>query len=95
MSKLLCVLGIILIISSIECIKVKQNIKKTSDFEHRRSIKIVNYALDREDRIEIARMPVKNLKIKFNDDWLAKALWTGDNYNQTGFSIFEQLINSK
>jgi hypothetical protein len=88
MSKLLYALGIILLLSSIECIKVKQNIKKTSDFGHSRSIKIVSYALDRDDRIEIARMPVKNLKIKLNDDWLAKALWTGDNYNQTGFLHF-------
>jgi len=88
MCKLLYAIGIILLVSSIECIKVKQNIKKTSDFEHRRSIKIVNYALNKDDRIEIARIPVKNLEIKLNDDWLAKALWTGDNYNQTGFLHF-------
>lgn len=68
-----------------------KRIKNPSDFlnfNHRpddfHSIKTVNYAFKNGNKVELSQIGVKNLKIEAFDDWLAKGLWTGDNYNQTG-----------
>jgi hypothetical protein len=49
------------------------------------TIKIVSYALKEETgAIKIAKMPIKNLRINPEENWLAKSLWNGDLYNLTG-----------
>jgi hypothetical protein len=52
--------------------------------EHVNKIKIVNYIHKNGDGLKITQMPVKNFMINPNSDWEAKAIWIGDNYNQTG-----------
>lgn len=92
--KYLTLFGILLLAvlfgNSVDCIKVKQKIKKPTDFAeirrtHINKIKIVHYAFKENDGIKIKSMPVKVLGIAepFHD-WVAKSLWTGDNYNTTG-----------
>jgi len=81
----------ILFVNIVDSIKVKQaKIKKPTDFAeirrtHINKIKIVHYAFKENDDIKIKSMPVKFLGIAepFHD-WVAKSLWTGDNYNTTG-----------
>ena len=49
------------------------------------SIKIVSYAIKTNEAIEIKTVPVRNLAIEPFKDWVAKGLFTGDNYNTTGY----------
>ena len=57
---------------------------KTYQKEHVGKIKIVNYVHKNGDGLKITQMPAKNLMINPDSDWEAKAIWIGDNYNQTG-----------
>ena len=55
--------------------------------KHGEYVKFVNYAFKLNDKISIKIVPVKSLKIEPFDDWIAKAVWDGDNYNSTGYLI--------
>jgi hypothetical protein len=62
-------------------------INKIKDFKHKNQhkIKIVHYALKaNDDSIIIKTVGVKNTLIEPYSNWLAKSIWIGDNYNQTG-----------
>jgi len=80
---ILCLHGL-----SVECIR-EQNHESVLNFktyqkQHLSNIKVVNYIHKNGDGLSITQMPVKNLQINPNNDWQAKAIWIGDNYNQTG-----------
>ena len=85
----IAILGItfLLLQNGVDCIK---NFKKPIDAQlykqiHYHKIKFVSYAYKSDNVMNITTVPVKNLMINPNDDWVAKALWIGDNYNTTGF----------
>ena len=47
-------------------------------------IKFVHYAFKNDDRIVIKTVAAKNLEIEPYKNWVAKAVFDGDNYNTTG-----------
>lgn len=47
-------------------------------------IKIVNYLVKNDDVFTVKTVPVKHLNIEPFDDWVAKGVFDGDNYNKTG-----------
>lgn len=53
-----------------------------------RTIKIVNYAIKKDNRLDVKAVGVKNLQIKGFDDWVAVGIWSRDTYNKTGFDSF-------
>ena len=62
----------------------------------RKSAKIVNYVfVDPYGSYNIRQMPVKNLDIESTKTWAAKALWSGNDYNTTGWSFLEIETNEK
>ena len=69
-------------ITLINCLKHGEYVKP-----HHSKVKFVNYAFKLNDKISIKIVPVKSLKIEPFDDWIAKAVWDGDNYNSTGYLI--------
>ncbi len=66
----------------IDCIKIN----KIADFKskNQHKIKVVHYALKEDDSIRIKTVGVKNTLFEPYPNWLAKSIWIGDNYNQTG-----------
>jgi hypothetical protein len=66
----------------IDCIKIN----KIADFKQKNQhkIKTVHYALKEDNLIRIKSVGVKNTKFEPYENWLAKGIWIGDNYNQTG-----------
>lgn len=61
--------------------------KPTTHF-NRNNIKFVSYAFNDGDRIEIHTVAAKqNLGFEPYQNWLAKAVYDGDNYNTTGYKI--------
>lgn len=58
---------------------------KPSTHFNRNNIKLVSYAFKDGNRIEIHTVAAKqNLEIEPYQNWLAKAVFDGDNYNTTG-----------
>ena len=73
---------------SVDCIR-EQNHETVLNFkkyqkQHLSNIKVIDYIHKNGDGLSITKMPVKNVAINPNNDWQAKAIWIGDNYNQTG-----------
>lgn len=61
-----------------------------------KSAKIVSYVfIDVYGSYELREMPVRNLNIEPTKSWAAKALWSGDDYNTTGWSFLEIETNEK
>ena len=57
-------------------------------YQNQHKIKHVYYAFkDSYNTISIKTSPVKNLNIEPYSNWLAKAVWIGNNYNQTGYVL--------
>ena len=52
---------------------------------HHSKVNFFNYAFKSNDKITVKIVPAKSLKIEPFDDWIAKAVWDGDNYNSTGY----------
>lgn len=48
------------------------------------NVKLVHYAFKNDDRIVIKTIAAKNLEIEPYENWVAKAVFEGDNYNTTG-----------
>lgn len=48
------------------------------------NVKLVHYAFKNDDRIVIKTVAAKSLEIEPYDNWVAKAVFDGDNYNTTG-----------
>ncbi len=89
-AKLFILLQIFLTLNITYCIKTN----KVLDYKlkHQHKIKIVHYALKEQNSIKIKTIPVKNLQIEPYENWLAKSIWIGDNYNQTGFALLYLII---
>lgn len=58
-------------------------------------IKIVNYALKQDDQFKIVSVGAKDLKIQPFKDWTAKAVFNGNDYNSTGWSVLEIETNEE
>ncbi len=69
-----------------ECYSLK-NFESQLRFD-KSKIKLVNYGFKVNNKIKLSTVPVKSLKIEPFNDWIAKAIWDGDNYNQTGYISF-------
>ena len=85
---------LILLTTDVDCIiTAKKNLYNIKDINNKNSnnkdaIKIVHYVLKNENSLEIKTVPVRNLNIEAYQNWLAKALYNGNDYNQTGLLFF-------
>lgn len=73
--------------------------RREKNFEQhklRSKVKLVSYALKKEDGIiEVKNVAAKDLKIEPFEDWTAKCVWNGHDYNSTGWSVLEIETNEK
>jgi hypothetical protein len=69
-----------------ECYSFKHSQSVQKPNLNKSKFKFVNYAFLNKQKIKTTTVPIKNFKIEVSDDWVAKALFDGDNYNVTGFS---------
>ena len=53
---------------------------------NQKKIKLVHYAFKNGDSIEIKSVVAKILEIEPYDNWVARAVFDGDNYNTTGYT---------
>jgi hypothetical protein len=79
-----------------DCIKTNKynDFESSQRTERRHKIKQVHYAVKGTiNPIEIKTISVKNVDIdpfvNTNIKWMAKAIWDGSNYNETGWSLLE------
>lgn len=88
------ILGILsALVFSVSSIKISHPVDLIDKFKARNvhRIKTVNYALKENGRIKIIQVGAKDLTIEPHENWLAKGLWTGDNYNVTGLGFLDQI----
>ena len=83
---LLLLLVILGVVWRVNCIKTFERPLDFNTYRQQQSykIKIVHYAYKHNAAMNVSSMPVRNLMINPTDDWQAKAIWIGDNYNTTG-----------
>ena len=82
---LIFLMQILISLNGIHGIKISKHDEfKNFKSNNQHKIKIVHYALKDEDSIRIKTVPVKILQIEPYSNWVAKGIWIGDNYNQTG-----------
>ena len=67
---------------------------KDGQYKPETKVKIVNYAVKVENKVQLSTMGVKNLKIEPNADWIAKGVWNGNDYNTTGYA-YRKKVNYK
>lgn len=92
---ILNLLALLLFVNIAKCIKPSEqpsylfndNSKPSS-----KSIKIVSYAIKSDDNFVIKNVPVKHLTIEPFDNWVAKGIFTSDNYNTTGYIEYIQIF---
>lgn len=58
-------------------------------------IKFVHYAIIKENKFKVVKLAAKNLEYEPYRDWSAKAMWNGNDYNSTGWSLLEIETNEK
>lgn len=89
---LLINLAICLIIGS-ESVRVNHPAYDTIDLnEH--SVKIVNYAVKKGNKIVLKTVGVKNPDLMGDPGWIAQGIWTKSYYNSTGYASKLDLLFS-
>jgi hypothetical protein len=61
-----------------------QNLKKTQQTDLKSKVKYVHYALKQNNKFKVVKVAAKNLQIEPWEEWTAKALFIGNDYNSTG-----------
>lgn len=78
--------GMILIIAlgALAAITNGSSFHKQKTHFNQNNIKFVSYAFNNANRVEVHTVAAKDLEIEPYQNWLAKAVFDGDNYNTTG-----------